>query len=320
MTTRLERDALVAEVSSLVGLLAEAPTGDVLGRAQLARRLEATRRELTALEDSLPMGAQLSVLFGGRPVRGVESIDAEFAAKALDRLQLMVKKQIAAQELGPLPERGPLNARTNARLAITALEHASFGFRLEEVEDQHGGIADSPLTVAIEEVVALLADLGDEDFGTFEAALDRTDPRQIPTLRDWFALLEESEAVVRLAGPGQDRMLDAAKVHRARARVDAVNVREREDDAVVGRLLGITPLSRRFDMTLHPSGEPIRGAVSSAYSTEYLQQLARDGEVPVSGKLWVTRMRIREVVEPNRPVRRTYVLLGLLRQIDPPAN
>ena len=317
MTMRLDRLALAAEVGGLAALLAEVPAEDVLGRAQLTRRLQMKKQEL-AEADHGPTPAHLSVLFGGRPVRGVESIDVEFAAKALDRLQTIIKKQIAALEIGPLPERGPLNARTNARLAITALEHQSFGFRLEEVDDQHQGIAESPLVGAVEEVVSMLSDLGDEDFNTFEAALDRTDPRQLPTLREFFALLDDSEAVVRLAAAIQDRTLDAPRVRRARVRVDAVNVNEREDDTIVGRLLGITPVSRRFDMALYPSGELIRGAVSSVYSTAYLQQLAREGVDAVSGKLWVTRMRIREISEPNREPRRSFVLINLLRLFEPP--
>ena len=131
------------------------------------------------------------------------------------------------------------------------------------------------------------------------------------------ALLDDSGASVRFVDRVDDRTLDREKIGRARARVDVVDIRDREDNHVVGRILGIEPLSKKFGMELHPSGELIRGSVSNAYSTEYLQQLAREPGELIAGKLWVTRMRIRETHEPNRPARRTYFLLGLISTVDP---
>lgn len=312
--SKLTRDAIETEIANVTSLLDDAPQDDQIARFQLTRRLGQLKEELERLGNVQGAPASLAILFSGKPVIGSRAIDADFAGKAIDYIQTLISKQLAAKQLGQLPSRGPIRFSQKSPMAITGVAHHSFGFIMEEMPDNESWL-ETQLTPVVREIVSLLARSGAEDLSDFEQAIEETDPRQLPTMRDLFRLLDDRGAKLTLVDDSQERYLDDFSIHRARQRVDAVEIKDLEDQEVSGLLLGILPAARKFEMRLDSSQEVIHGSVSLKFSREFLEQLISTHE-DVLGRRWLAIMRIREISEPNRPIRRVYALQRLANRLD----
>lgn len=313
---RLERNALLADRASVVRMLERLQTGDVLGRSSFEGRLHDIDSELTKLEERLETAGSVALMFGGRPVEGSRAIDAEFATKMIDTFHTLVSKTLALEEGGSLGRRGPVPEHAEVNLAITELVRGSMGFLLEE-RSRHVEIADTAVKTAIDGVTNLVASTAAESDEEFEKAVEELDPRLVVSLRAFFRTLDESGGTVRIVEDARDATLDAAAVHRGRQRIDMTEVEDTESESVVGELLGLLPDSKRFEMRLSGTDEVIKGVVAAAYASRYLEMIeAPHGDIV--GRLWRTKMRIREVRERNKPPRKLYALIGLMEQVEPP--
>lgn len=310
---RLRQQSLQAERTTLQALLAAAEDDDPLGRFSLQDRLDEVEEELRQLEQHPDAEASVAIMFGGRPVTGSRAIDAEFATDVLRHFTDLVSKQIAADEEGGLGARGPIPNRHLNRLAIADVVRGSFGFVLEE-QRENLPLADTPTKMAVEEIARIVATSASPNDEAFEAIVETLDDRRLVSLRDLFRKLDDSGATIRLVERDRDDSLDAQAIHRARERIDATEIEDRQSEQLRGRLLGLTPIGRRFDMRLSDTGALIRGTVAARYATEYLTLIERPGDNPV-GKDWRVKMRIREIRERNKPPRMTYTLLGLLEEL-----
>jgi hypothetical protein len=312
---RLERDVLLADRASVARMLERLPEGDVLGRASFERRLSDIDEELEKIGDQLDTAGSVALMFGGQPVLGGRSIDAEFASKVLDQFHSLVAKKVVADEVGALGSRGRIPERSEVNLAITEIVRGSVGFLLEE-RNPNTELADSVVKLAIDQVTQLVAATAAASEEDFERAIDDIEPRVVVSLRDFFRTLDDHRATVRIVEEERDAVLDAVAVHRARERVDATEIEEAESESVVGELLGLLPESRKFEMRLEGSGEVIKGTVAGRYAETYLE-LIEGPHGDISGQKWRARMRIREVRERNKPPRKLYTLIGLLERIEP---
>lgn len=307
---QLDLEALYADRETVRAMLAHLGDEDPIGRLSFGSRLAAIEAEIQRLAGKQETAGSVALLFSGQPVHGSRSIAADFATSVLKSFQDLVTKQIAGEEFGRLGARGRLPERTPSTLAIRELVRGSVGFVLEE-HSANAELADTPIKKAIDDVTSIISQAAAESDEQFEASVETLDPRILVSLRDFFRALDDGGAAVRIVEESRDQSLDAQAVHRARVRVDATEVRDIESDTVVGELLGLLPDSRRFEMKLSDTGEVIRGSVASALAAKWLELIELPEEKLV-GRVWRTKMKIREIRERNRPPRNLYMLLGLI--------
>lgn len=312
-----ERQSLLADQASVRAILADIPESDPLGRVSFSSRLAEIERQLTELGAGQDTTGSIALIFGGSPVSGSRSIDAGFASDALHSFQDLVVKRVASQEFGRLSTRGPIPLRSEVNLAITDIVRGSVGFVLEETTSNLE-IADTVVKSAIEDVASVVVSTASESEADFERGIELLDHRLLISLREFFKTLDEGRASLRLVENAREAQLDSNAVHRGRQRVDRIEIKDDESEQIVGELLGILPGSKRFEMKLVGTGEIIRGYVAATLAPDYLTSIESPGEAPLVGKIWRTKMQIREITERNKAPRRLYTLIGLLEEISRP--
>jgi hypothetical protein len=309
----LEREALLADREAVRTILAETPDSDPLGQLSFQSRLDAINTRLQELESTVETRGSVALMFSGSPVLGSRAIDATFVSAALKNFQELVRKRVAGEERGELAGFGPVPLHTQTNLAITDIVRGSMGFVLEE-SSHNENIADTAVKLAIDDVSQMVLSTSSENEVEFERAVENLDRRMHLALRKFFRTLDDNQASVRIVENERDMHLDVQAVHRGRMRVDAIEIKEEESEQLVGVITGILPDNHTFNMVLE-SGEHIRGAVAAAAVAAYLNSIQLPGEVPIVGRRWRVRMKIREVTEINSPPRRLYRLLGVLEPV-----
>ena len=316
MLQKLELDALRADLSSVESMLAaRTAVTDPIGHLQLTER----KSEIEGLIGNLSITSihhgAIAIFFGGLPVVGSKGIMANFAGKALDAFHDVVSKQFAIEELGSLGARGPVPFINDKRLMVTDVARGSFGFVLEEA-DQNGSLTDTEIKTALASAASLVIATASPSEEEFERAVDTLDPRLLQSLKKFFAVLEEGQSTIRLVEGAHESQLDRQAVARAKVRTERLNIEERETDQVVGVLLGLLPQHKRFEMKLLESGEVISGSVSPDISKRALES-AISATNQLIGKTWRTKMKVREVTERNRSPRNAYTLVALVEEAKP---
>lgn len=312
MVRKLEIESLSAEVATVESLLGKrSPEDDPIGYFQYSQRLAGLNRKLEDLGQAPELTAAIALFFAGDPVVGSHGIRADFAGRAVEIFQDIVSKRFAANELGDLGGRGPVPLRSRSDLLLTNVTRGSFGVVLEEAYDNHP-LAETQLKVVLDDVVNSINVASMEDNGPFEELLETIDHRYLRSLGEFFELLDDKSATVRVVEGDQDKQLNPVEVHRARERTSSARIEEREDEPLVGTLY-LLPAHRRFELVLE-NGESIWGPVASEFATAHMEAL-RDAN-DVVGKRWQVKARARTVTRPNRPPKTTYRLLGLIKRLD----
>jgi hypothetical protein len=320
MLKKLEHDALAADLVAVESLLASrSEDDDPIGYIQYSYRKEEIERELRALGNRVDHHAELGVFFGGGPVQGSRGINADFAGKALDNLQALITKRFSEVEFGQLKQRGRLPYTDRSKMLFTGVVRGSIGFVLEEAGDS-GALIDTRLRGIVDEVADILSRVGSEDEALFDEAAVTLDQRILGSLRQFFVMLDEQQATLRIVHGNRDFLLDRHAVSLARARVQEIEIEEQGDE-LVGTLY-LLPKSRKFELSTHFSGAPVTlaGTVSHAAAS----QLAGQQEVGVapidarqiSQRPWRLEIQTREIRERNRAPRRVYSLLRLIGPAD----
>ncbi len=311
---RLELEALSADREAVKALLTLFSDGDPIGRLSFEGRLANIEDEIQVLDASHEATGSVALLFAGAPVYGSRSIDAEFATTVVRSFQDLVAKRISSEEFGRLGARGPIPERTVSALAIKELVRGSVGFILEEsTRNEH--LTDTPIKKAIDEVTVVIEQASAESPDAFESTLESLDPRLLVSLREFFKALDDGGASVRIVEDKRDASLDATAVKRGRTRVETTEVEDLDGEIVTGELLGLLPDSRRFELKLSESGAVIKGTVAAGLAVKWLELIERPNQKLV-GRVWRTKMKIREIRERNRPPRRLYSLQGLVEQVN----
>ncbi len=312
MVRKLEIEALSAEASSLEAMLRDRTADDdPIGHAQYSYRLQEIRQTLEGLGQAPELIASIALFFAGGPVVGSRGVRADFAGRAVEIFQDIVSKRFAATEVGELGGRGPIPLRSNSDLLLTDIARGSVGVVLEE-SCQTEPLAETQLKTVLDDVVDSIQVAALEDGTTFEQLLETIDSRYLKSLGEFFELLDEAQATVRVVEGDLDRQLDPVEIHRARERTSATQIDERDDHPLVGTLF-LLPAHRRFELVLD-GGENIWGPVSGEFATAHLEGLRDANEVV--GRRWRVRTRARTVTRPNRPPKTTYKLLALVEQVD----
>jgi hypothetical protein len=309
---KLELQSLQADLASIERLLTtRTQDDDPIGFFQLTRRQAELKSSFENMRARIEKTASVALFFGGAPVYGSKGISAEFAGRAIDAFQDLVSKTFATTESGALGERGPIPLRGNAQLMLTDVARGSFGLILEET-DANESLAETVLHSIVDDVAQTIVDFSSPEETLFEAALARVDSRSLISYRDFFKLLDDQSATMRLVEGERDAELDSTAIHRARLRTDFSSVDDTVSDLIVGRLFFL-PVHRRFELKISGEAEPLYGTISAEFSREKLNELQQTPDV--LGKVWRTRIRIRETQRPNQPPKLSYTLMGLIEKV-----
>jgi hypothetical protein len=314
MLKRLERDAAKADLAAVESLLAaRTEAEDPVGWLQFSQRREQLERELADLEQAPSTNAEVGLFFGGRPVIGSYGIIAEFGAKALEEFQTLVSSTSAAQER-PLGARGPVPQRDTTQLLLTDVARGSFGFILQKTDKIP--LVDSSLKDVIGMALDLVYRVASPDEEAFESVAEAVDDRVLGSLRQFFKILDDAGATVRLVEDRREFTLERKDVELARERTETLRWDDRERD--MRGTLYVLPDSRRFELHPEGGGDALKGSIAP----NCLERVTGGGaEVlpDIIGTMRTVRLREREVVSHGREPKRSYILIAvndLLPQIE----
>ncbi len=302
---KLERDFAHADIAAVNGLLAQLGDEDVMTRFGLESRLDELHQALTDLDQAQDEPtASAALFFGGQPVIGTKGIESEFGGAAVTKFQDLVSK-VLAHESGGLGQRGVVPNKAASTLHITNIVRGSFGFLLEEMSLQHQ-IVGTPLKAAVDEAARLLDAFGEPDEEQFRTAVETIDQRVLGTAREFFDLMRQGGATLRVVAGDRDNSFGAEAVARAADRATSTVVQDSEE-VIVGQLAGVLPDAHQFEFRTGEERGTIRGAVDRAIPADQLGRLNRD-LVNVAAS---ARFRVKRVLRNDIIVRESYTLLTL---------
>lgn len=306
MLDRLKRNALSAEISGVERLLSALDGGDDVGRLSLEYRRKILISKLTDIS-LVPERGAVILSFDGGPVVGSRGIDSEFAAGALHDYQDLIAKQMAANAQGELGQRGPVPDRQSARLNIVNVVHGSFGFALEEHSDGQTSLLESAVASAIHDIDEMLTAFASNDQESFSKALSLVDRRVFISAQSFFERLYSTSAILKIEEESGSFVLNRNSIMLARDRITGVNVIDKTIE-VRGELLGITPVSRRFDFAPE-EGSVISGQVGQKLSQDYLERL--HGEERISGRTYLAKFVKRTAARVDGSISFSHTLIDL---------
>ena len=296
MTRKLDREQLSAEVASLEAMVKSLPLNDLVGRIGFESRLEQARRKLADIDSTEERQASVALYFGGEPVVGSRGIQAEFGATVISTYQDLIAKVWATLASGNLSLRGQIRDKDAAQLHITNLVHGSFGFLLEELDQDGEPLFTSPLKEAADKATEYLLQFADEDEEPFIRLTEEINPRVFTSIRDFFRPIYRCNAVFRLVEGDVDQAFDRQAVERAFNRAEATEIDD-QDVTVEGELIGVVPYARRFEFRTHPGNELVSGKVAQSFGQSYLERMHQEQLV---GRRWQAVLRRRETKKPGR--------------------
>ena len=304
---KLDRDQVAAELAALDGLLESLPPNDYLGRVGLEARRDQICQEFDQLVGRVDRRAKIALYFGGDPVIGSLGVQAGFGTKVVGGFQDLLSKVWGSSEGGQLLPMGPIKDRAASQLHITSLVHGSFGFLLEELDQEGEPMFETPLSKAADQVAEYIVSFAGENEATFSAVIDDLNPRVFQSMRDFFGYIHKANATFRLVEGSHDEKLDHLAIERAWNRAEASNVDE-ERIQLQGKLLGVIPVRRRFEFEADGSPTIIEGRVGEKFGQSYLERISTEQFV---GRRWKALFNKRVVTKAGRLPGESYTLLEL---------
>lgn len=294
MAAKLTKDALASEISAINALIASLDDDDIISRKSLEYKRDEVQDRMNVLSREVDTIGRVILSFEGGPVTGSHGIDASFAAKTLDDYQDLIAKEVAAQET-QMARTGPVPSRNLAKLNITNIIHGSFGFELEEADSDQLRIVESPVRMAIASVDSTLLAFASGSEETFQSALAKVDRRVFLSIQSFYENMYRDSASIKIYESEREITIDHYAVLRARYRIADVEVSD-EMISLQGELLGLTPISRRFDLMVIESdrlehGRIISGQVGQRLSSDYLERL--HGLSRIAGQKYQAKLALR---------------------------
>ncbi|SFU21013.1 hypothetical protein [Mesorhizobium sp. YR577] len=306
---KLDRDYVKADRAAVVGLLDRVTEADFLTRMGLESRLREIDEQIAGqAEEPEEAHASAALFFGGRPVVGSVGIEAEFGSGAISTFQDLVTKILARNTTG-LGVKGPVANKSAAAMHITNIVRGSFGFLLEEVRDQHQ-IFETSLKKAVEQASELLEAFGKADEEEFQTAVVEVDQRILSTARDFFELMRQNGATLKMIAGDDEYQFGADAVARGADRANATSLEEM-DRELRGQLAGVLPGAHQFEFRV-AGAETIKGKVDSAWTSEDLERWNRE----LVGVDAVAITAVKRVVRNGQVARETHSL----KRIDKALN
>jgi hypothetical protein len=305
MTNKLEKGALQADLSSVNSLLKMAKeVGDIIGEFQLSKRKKFLEDEITRILEEPDKSASVALFFGGKPVYGSRGISTDFAGHVLETFQELISKTYAIKERGSMGKRGPVPLEKSNQLMITEITRGSFGFILDELDNQND-MFDTGLKLIVEEITSLIERTASSNDIEFEEAIEKIDKRTFDTLKDFFKTLDSHGATIRIVEDKFDFILDEISINRAKQRTDTTDIDE-NDEFFTGVLTGFLPNHQKFEAKSN-EGKDIYGSVEKEAVEQYTNLLSTRDKV--IGHRWKLKIQQRIVKQLNRPQREVFRLL-----------
>lgn len=314
MLKKLELDTLKADLAAVTALLAaRTEEDDPVGWLQLSSRQADIEGELRQLEAVPETKASIALFFGGRPVLGSQGIAANFVGKVIDRYQDLLAKRYASLESGPLGDRGriPISS-TKAQMMITEVVRGSFGFVLEE-SSAISPFFETSLKQVVEEISELIHQLSVIDEEDFESVIETLDSRLLISLKDFFKMLDDAGATLKLVEGQKEYVLQREDVERARMRVDMMEEIEEQEQELSG-IVYLLPDSQQFELSPIDSETVYRGRVTA----DCLEELRGESlTIPADaiGRPWRVGLKIRKVRQRGGASKASYTLIKLIERI-----
>jgi len=267
----------------------------------LSQREDEFRQELA----QIPHGAReprTVLFFTGDPVYGSQGIDAQFAATVLSPFLEMVKTEYSVEKHGRVGERGPRKDEDEARLMLTGLPRGSFGIELSQPQSDNL-FAEEQLSEVLVRLTDLLSSASKSD-EEFVHALGDVSPRVYGRLPDFFKVLNDNHASIRMQTGDLEMEIDQQHISRALERVSSVKTIEDEVD-MEGAFRGATLDTWKFDFR-REDGESITGRISSDLDeTRVAEMLAH------TNRKCVARLKETKIITQSGVVRTRYELIDL---------
>jgi hypothetical protein len=301
MLPQLEREFLQADLAQVRALLHDtSPAEEPIEHFQFSQRASALESRLAELTDELADApAGLAIFFGGKPVVGSQGIKATFSTRAVGYFQKLVSQRFAADEQGPLSRHGRVPMADDTQLLVTDVVRGSFGFVLQATRETAD--KNTSLKQVVDEVADTLSKLAASEEALSDEASAVLDDRQLGTLREFFKLLDDEGASLRLVEGARDFELDQKAIGRARSRVEALTIDDRTE-AFEGKIVGWTQFSRRFEL-LTTDNTVLQGEVAP----EVIDAVTQENTNPLH-LLVKIQCKVREVRSRGRPPRLRYLL------------
>lgn len=260
MLAQLEKQFVQADLAQALQLLADSKAhDDPIAEHQYGQRVARLERELSELSKAVEQSpAGVALFFGGRPVVGSQGIKASFGTQAIGQFQKLVSQRYAAAENGPLSPRGRVPMSEDTQLLVTDIVRGSFGFVLQANEPAHG--SDVVLKDVVNEVADTLSRMAAADDALFDEAAAGVDNRQLGALKEFFKLLDDEGASLRVVEGERDFELTVQAVQRARQRAEALAIEDRVE-TLQGEIIGWAEYSLRFELRLHADRSVVTGTV-----------------------------------------------------------
>ena len=309
---QLERQYLQANLSTVRSMLMDCiAEEDPIGHHQFSQLVNELEGKLAAMPQAiLQAPATVALFFGGRPVVGSHGIQAEFSGKAVAGFQKIVSQRFAAQEFGPLSARGRVPLKDSSQMLVTDVVRGSFGFVLqsalgESASEAMDAVPEIELKAVVDQVAGSLSRIAAEDGALFDEAVADIDDRQKGALTEFFKLLDDSGATLRIVEGERDFELTQAAISRARARVENLQIRE-EIKEISGHVAGWTDYAGTFELIEHNTRDVLRGTV-----TREALDRARSERMEPYHKHVRANIRVREVTTRAREPKLAYTLVSL---------
>ena len=304
MTTKIDRDYLVADLASVENLIKDLTSSDFVTRLSLESRREELRQSLVSTKATERLYASAALFFSGKPVSGSRGIESDFGANVITSFQDMVSKVSAANRVKPLKRKGIVPQKSESKLHITRIVHGSFGFQFEEINDA-GTLIDSSLKQSVDETAKLLSSFDEPNDETFGKAVEDVNARVLGTMRKFFELVQKNQATFRLVCDPIDKKYDESALARAVERAKITGITE-ETEVISGQLSGVLPERRTFELRTVTHGT-VYGKIDPSVPPE---------DVARMNKLWLEKssratMRVRRFTSEGKVYHSVYFLLKL---------
>jgi len=154
----------------------------------------------------------------------------------------------------------------------------------------------------VDQVANTLSRMAAADDALFDEASADVDNRQLGTLREFFKLLDDEGASLRIVEGDRDFELTAQAVQRARQRAEAMTIEERIE-ILQGEIIGWAEYSSRFELRLHTDRSVVIGTVSR----DAMERSLQEGSVPLHRHVRAS-IKVREARLRHRMSRKTFTL------------
>lgn len=274
MISKSLRPRTFAQIAAIESLLQAIPLTNFASRIGLEEQLEGLKNELAETESITKKLANVALYFGGQPVNGSRAIEADFAANALSTYQDVVttvwKESLREKKIDLKRV-----SKEASRLHITDVVHGSFGFVLEEIDENGTPLFKSALKESLDRAIELISGIADQDDDVFNDVMAVMPSKVFSAVRNFYRVVRNGKATFRMVEEQLDYTFDATAIERAYDRAEYTTAQEEEFE-IEGELLGIIPIGRRFEFKRKDDGSVISGKVGLVFSQEYLERISKE--------------------------------------------